>query len=241
MHMSISCIHEVNKGIHMEKIGVVSGLSLRDRIEEAIVSGQFGPGDRLEEVSLAEQYGVSRTPVREALRQLQEAGLIEIKPRRGATVKVITPTHLIHMFEVMGGLEGIAGRLAARRLDETSKSEILECHEACRAAVKDGSDAYYYENERFHMAIYRASANPFLEEQARALHRRLKPYRRIQLRSLNRIEHSFAEHERIVEALISGQSLEAEQALWDHVTIQADRFHDFLASLERSGQRYQGV
>ncbi|TNB46227.1 GntR family transcriptional regulator [Martelella lutilitoris] len=213
-----------------------SGTSLRDRIEEAIVSGEFRPGDRLEEVSLAEHYGVSRTPVREALRQLQEAGLIDIKPRKGATVTVVTPTHLIHMFEVMGGIEGIAGRLAARRLDERSRQDILECHEACRTAVKDGSDAYYYENERFHMAIYHASANPFLEEQARTLHRRLKPYRRIQLRSLNRIEHSFEEHERIVQALLSGNGKEAEQALWDHVTIQADRFHDFLAGLERSTQ-----
>ncbi|SMC72193.1 GntR family transcriptional regulator [Rhizobium sp. RU36D] len=207
--------------------------SLRDRIEEAIVSGTLRPGDRLEEQSLAETYGVSRTPVREALRQLQEAGLVEIKPRRGAAVTVVGPAELIHMFEVMGGLEAMAGRLAARRLDEACKRELLSCHEACRAAVTQGSDAYYYENERFHMAIYRASGNPFLEEQARALHRRLKPYRRIQLRSLNRIEQSFAEHDKIVKAIISGHATEAEQALWDHITIQADRFHDFLAGLAR--------
>lgn len=211
-----------------------SAQSLRDRIEEAIVSGQFRPGERLEELSLAEQYGVSRTPVREALRQLQEAGLIDIKPRRGASVSIVKPAHLIHMFEVMGGLEAMAGRLAARRLDEASKQEILACHEACRKAVTEGSDAYYYENERFHMAIYRASANPFLEEQARALHRRLKPYRRIQLRSLNRIEHSFSEHERIVRAIFAGDGDAAEKALWDHITIQADRFQDFLAGLERN-------
>ncbi len=207
--------------------------SLRDRIEEAIVSGQFRPGDRLEEQNLAELYGVSRTPVREALRQLQEAGLVEIKPRRGAAVTVVGPAELIHMFEVMGGLEGMAGRLAARRLNEETKRELLSCHEACRAALTQGSDAYYYENERFHMAIYRASGNPFLEEQARSLHRRLKPYRRIQLRSLNRIEQSFAEHDKIVTAIINGHSSDAEQALWDHITIQADRFHDFLAGLAR--------
>ena len=215
-------------------VGSKSAPSLRDRIEEAIVSGQYRPGERLEEVTLAEQYNVSRTPVREALRQLQEAGLIDIKPRRGASVSIVKPSHLIHMFEVMGGLEAMAGRLAARRLDETSKQEILACHEACRKAVTEGSDAYYYENERFHMAIYRASANPFLEEQARALHRRLKPYRRIQLRSLNRIEHSFAEHERIVSAILAGDGGEAEKALWDHITIQADRFQDFLAGLDRN-------
>lgn len=210
-----------------------SSPSLRDRIEEAIVSGTFKPGDRLEEQSLAELYGVSRTPVREALRQLQEAGLVEVKPRRGAAVTVVGPADLIYMFEVMGGLEAMAGKLAARRLDEVSKRELLSCHEACRAAATQGSDAYYYENERFHMAIYRASGNPFLEEQARALHRRLKPYRRIQLRSLNRIEQSFAEHDRIVNAIVRGNSSEAEQALWDHITIQADRFHDFVAGLAR--------
>lgn len=209
--------------------------SLRDQIEEAIVSGTYRPGDRLEEQSLAEQYGVSRTPVREALRQLQEAGLVDIKPRRGAAVTIVGPSELIHMFEVMGGLEAMAGRLASRRLDEASKKELLDSHEACRAAVNQGSDAYYYENERFHMAIYKASGNPFLEEQARALHRRLKPYRRIQLRSLNRIEQSFAEHDRIVTAIVNGNSSEAEQALWDHITIQADRFHDFLAGLSREG------
>lgn len=209
--------------------------SLRDQIEEAIVSGTYRPGDRLEEQSLAEQYGVSRTPVREALRQLQEAGLVDIKPRRGAAVTIVGPSELIHMFEVMGGLEAMAGRLASRRLDEASKKELLDSHEACRAAVNQGSDAYYYENERFHMAIYKASGNPFLEEQARALHRRLKPYRRIQLRSLNRIEQSFAEHDRIVTAIVNGNSNQAEQALWDHITIQADRFHDFLAGLSREG------
>jgi DNA-binding GntR family transcriptional regulator len=209
--------------------------SLRDQIEEAIVSGTYRPGDRLEEQSLAEQYGVSRTPVREALRQLQEAGLVDIKPRRGAAVTIVGPSELIHMFEVMGGLEAMAGRLASRRLDEASRKELLDSHEACRAAVNQGSDAYYYENERFHMAIYKASGNPFLEEQARALHRRLKPYRRIQLRSLNRIEQSFAEHDRIVTAIVNGNSNEAEQALWDHITIQADRFHDFLAGLSREG------
>ncbi len=209
--------------------------SLRDQIEEAIVSGTYRPGDRLEEQSLAEQYGVSRTPVREALRQLQEAGLVDVKPRRGAAVTIVGPAELIHMFEVMGGLEAMAGRLASRRLDEASKKELLDSHEACRAAVTRGSDAYYYENERFHMAIYKASGNPFLEEQARALHRRLKPYRRIQLRSINRIEQSFAEHDRIVTAIVSGNAQAAQQALWDHVTIQADRFQDFLAGLSRDG------
>jgi len=207
--------------------------SLRDAIEEAIISGEYQPGDRLEELVLATQFGVSRTPVREALRQLHEAGVIEIKPRRGASVAVVSPQHLLNMFETMAGLEALAGRLAARRLDETGRAEILACHEACDAARKDGPDAYYYENERFHLAIYKASANSFLEDQARSLHRRLKPYRRLQLRSLNRVEHSFHEHEQIVEAILSGNAEAAAQHLWDHVTIQADRFHDFFASIAK--------
>lgn len=206
-------------------------LSVRDRIEEDILSDRYKPGDRLEELVLAAELGVSRTPIREALRQLQEAGLIEVRPRRGAVVRSVSPAELLEMFEVMGGLEALAGRLAARRLDETARQKILETHEACRAAAEKGTDAYYYENERFHLAIHDACKNHFLVEQASTLHRRLKPYRRLQLRSLNRMAQSLAEHEAIVEAILSGDGEAAALRLWNHVTIQADRFHDFFASI----------
>ncbi|MDR7127353.1 GntR family transcriptional regulator [Pseudotabrizicola sp. 4114] len=202
--------------------------SLRDTIEEAILSGVYVPGGRLEEKVLAEQYGVSRTPVREALRQLQEAGLVDIRERRGAVVCDNSPVDLVNMFEVMAGLEMLAVRLAVRRMTAADRESIQAAHEACRIARDVGADAYYYENEAFHRSIYHASGNPFLEQQASALHRRLQPYRRLQLRSLNRVGQSFEEHEAILNALLAGDAEAAESAIWNHVAIQADKFHNLF-------------
>jgi DNA-binding GntR family transcriptional regulator len=213
-------------------------LRLRDQIENEILTGALPPGHRLDEVSLATRFGVSRTPIREALFQLASAGLVEIRPRRGAVVAEVGPERLVQMFEVMAGLEGMAGRLAARRHTEVDRLNLQRAHEACRRAAETGdTDAYYYENELFHMAIYTASHNPFLIEQCTALHRRLKPYRRIQLLVKNRVASSLAEHEAVIEAILDLDGDRAERLLRDHIVIQGDRFSDLMATLsERQAQ-----
>ena len=208
---------------------------LRDEIENEILTGQLAPGHRLDEVALANRFGVSRTPIREALLQLSAAGLIEVRPRRGATVASVGAERLIEMFEVMAELEGLAARLATRRHTDADIKAIMDAHEACRQAASAGdSDAYYYENERFHYAIYHASHSQFLIEQCSTLHRRLKPYRRLQLRVRNRVARSFAEHEQFVTALLAGDGERASRALHDHVAIQGERFGDFIASLSHA-------
>ncbi|PSC04048.1 GntR family transcriptional regulator [Alsobacter soli] len=207
------------------------GVRLRDLIEQAILTGDFPPGEKLEEVALAQRFGVSRTPVREALHQLSAAGLVESRPRRGAVVATITPERLIEMFEVMAELEAFAAKLAARRLTPETEAAIVEAHRACKAALSQGPDAYYYENERFHFAIYQASRNGFLIEQATALHRRLKPYRRLQLRVRNRVAASFDEHGAIVDAIRSGKAKKAATLIREHISVQGERFADLMASL----------
>ena len=115
------------------------------------------PGERLDETVLATRFGVSRTPVREALMQLDAIGLIEIRPRRGAIVIDPGPHRVFEMFEVMAELEGLAGSLAARRLDKASREAITATHGRCEQSAGAGdSDAYYYDNEEFHKAIYAA-------------------------------------------------------------------------------------
>ncbi|QQP92413.1 GntR family transcriptional regulator [Skermanella sp. TT6] len=215
---------------------------MRDRIENEILTGAMPPGYRLDEMTLAARFGVSRTPVREALFQLASAGLIEIRPRRGAVVTEVGPERLVQMFEVMAGLEGMAGRLAARRQTDADRRNLTETHEACRRAAETAdADAYYYENERFHHAIYAASHNAFLIEQCAALHRRLKPYRRIQLQVMNRVANSLAEHEAVVDAILKMDGDRAERLLRDHIMIQGDRFSDLMASLaERNPERSRG-
>jgi DNA-binding GntR family transcriptional regulator len=208
-------------------------LKLRDQIENEILTGDMPPGFRLDEVTLATRFGVSRTPIREALFQLASAGLIEIRPRRGAVVAEIGPERMVQMFEVMAGLEGMAGRLAARRHTDADRLNLTDAHEACRRAAETGdADAYYYENERFHHAIYAACHNAFLAEQAHQLHKRLKPYRRLQLRVRNRIMGSFREHQAIVDAIVAGDGDLAERQLRDHVLIQGERLTDFVATLD---------
>ncbi len=203
---------------------------LLDAIEHDIATGVLAPGARLDEAALAARYSVSRTPVREALHQLAASGMVDIRPRRGAVVATAGPDRLYEMFEVMAELEAMCARLAARRVTAAMRSNLIAAHEACAHAV-GSPDAYYEANEAFHRAIYRAGGNAFLEEQCLALQKRLRPYRRLQLRVGNRVRRSFAEHEAIVAAIGEGDSAAAAEAMKAHVRVQGERFGDLVASL----------
>lgn len=214
---------------------------LGESIEERIVTGVYPPGTRLDEQELAAAYGVSRTPIREALIQLESAGLIEIRPRRGAVVPEVGPDRLCEMFEVMAELEAMCGRLAARRIRPEEMQGLQEAHRACEAARAAGDpDRYYQLNEVFHRCIYEASHNRFLAEQATALHRRLRPYRRLQLRVRNRMNSSFSEHTAIVDAILAGEGEVAAERLRGHVTVQGERFADLVATLHQFNNPGEG-
>ena len=209
---------------------------LRDILEDEILTGIHPPGTRLEEVALAERFGVSRTPIREALFHLTASGLAEHRPRRGTTVTEIGPRRLIEMFEVMAELEAMCARLAARRATEDDLAEISALHQSCaEAADSRDVDAYYYENERFHERIRLAARNAFLTEQAGQLHKRLRPYRRLQLRARDRVAGSYAEHDSIVAALRGSDAGAAADAMRAHISIQGERFADLIATLESLG------
>lgn len=206
--------------------------SLRDHLEDDILTGKLKPGERLDEVALAARFGVSRTPLREALFQLSAAGLVEHKPRRGNFVIEIGPKRLVEMFDVMAELESMCARLAAIRAQPEELEEIRATHAACAEAAKgDVTDDYYYENERFHQAIRKASRNTFLLEQAETLHRRLKAHRRMQLRARGRMQTSWQEHDEVVQAIEAGDGDKAAQAMRQHVEVQGERFTMLLESL----------
>jgi DNA-binding GntR family transcriptional regulator len=211
--------------------------SLREQIEEMIAVGVFKPGQHLDETELATRFGVSRTPIRETLIQLASMGLVVIRPRRGAIVAELGPQQLVEMFEVMSELESTCGRLAARRMTPEEQKALLAAHEACQAAMQAHEpDDYYYKNEVFHEAIYAGSHNQFLIEQTRNLYRRLRPYRRLQLRVRDRLANSYREHEGVVQAIVSGDGDLAARLLRDHVMIQGQRFSDLMASLPQLTQ-----
>ncbi len=210
---------------------------LRESIEEEIATGVLPPGTHLDEIELAQRFGVSRTPIREALSLLAGEGLLEIRPRRGAVVANVTPRRLIEMFEVMAEIEAMCARLASRRITEQELEELTSAHQECmEAAEKKDADLYFYANEKFHRAIYVAAQNQFLLEQATSLQRRLRPYRRLQLRVRHRIQNSLREHQGILDAIREGNVSGAAQLMQGHVTIQGERFTDLLATLSTVGE-----
>lgn len=211
--------------------------AIAEAIEGLIFSGEFANGDRLDEIRLAERFGVSRTPVREAFQKLALSGLIEQIPRRGVFVRQPGPVELIEMFEVMAEIEAMCGRFAARRISDAALDRLRAANAACAHAIEaSDADAYYTENERFHHMVYAQSGNGFLEHEALRLHRRLKPFRRMQLRLRGRMAQSMAEHEAIVQALADGDAARASEALQSHVAIQGEKFHHLMASLRPAAE-----
>lgn len=198
-------------------------------LEELILVRDYANGARLDEARLAERFGVSRTPVREALHLLGAAGLVEHRPRRGAFVRNPSPIELMELFEFMAELEASCGRLAARRLAGDALAEIAAANAACEAA--EDVAAYYAANEVFHRLIYEQSGNRALRDAALRLQKRLRPYRRMQLNLRGRMAQSREEHRAVVSALAAGEAERAAAALRVHVAVQGDRFHRLLAEM----------
>lgn len=208
---------------------------LRDRLEAEILSGQRPPGTRLDESKLALHFGVSRTPVREALRELAAADLVILRPRQGAVVATVTVTQLLHMFEVMAELEAFCARLAARRMSAKEHKRLCEVHKRCGDLAKKGeTNAYYDANRSFHEAIYAGSHNGYLEETTRGVRNRLSPYRRFQLNRPGRILKSWSEHQAVVDAILAGDAEAAASTMSHHVAIQGDVFTDLISALPDS-------
>ncbi|KZY04697.1 MULTISPECIES: GntR family transcriptional regulator [unclassified Sulfitobacter] len=212
--------------------GASNTARIREALENAIVDGRFSPGTRLDPVALAQEFDCSRTPIRDALQQLEASGLVRIHSKQGTFVSEWNAEELTERFEAMAEMEAVCARLAARRITEAELSELQSRHDACRTlAEREMFDAYYAENTAFHACIYRATHNAFLTQEATRLHAMLQPYRRIQLQVRNRIKRSFNEHQAIVDAIRSGDDVLAERAMRDHVLIQGDRFHDLMAAV----------
>jgi DNA-binding GntR family transcriptional regulator len=163
---------------------------------------------------------------------LAATGLVEIRPRRGAIVATISIKDLMNMFEVMAELEAMCARLAARRITPDEKIALAQAQNEC-AALVDGNahDDYYAKNITLHDLIYKASHNDFLIKQTMDLRTRLSPHRRLQVRIPGRMATSSDEHEKLVNAILNGEAENAEKLTREHVTIQGERFTDFLSTL----------
>ena len=200
------------------------------RLEAEIAEGRIEPGAKLDEQEVAVRFGVSRTPVREAFRLLAADDLVELRGRQGAMVRVIGVHALIEMFQVMGELEGLCARLAARRLTPMQKTELTAIHQRLVAAADQGADVFYDVNQDFHEAIYEASCNAFLADQTRRLRNRVAAYRRRVTQMPTRIGDTLREHEAIMQAIFAHDADGAHAAMRAHLNLLGDNLVDFIAA-----------
>ena len=189
-----------------------------DAIREAIINGTLKPRERLMEIQLAEELGVSRTPVREALRKLELEGFIVMVPRKGAYVADISFKDIADVFEIRAALEALAAGLAAERItdEELEEMERLVAEKAEAIANQD-MEKLIKVDTMFHEAIYKASRNQRLTSIISNLREQIQRYRTSSLAYPGRMQRSLEEHRSIVEAIQSRDSQIAQQVAREHI------------------------
>ena len=193
---------------------------IQQAIADDIVHGRLAPGAALDETAIAAAFGVSRTPIREAIRQLEAIGLVEARARRGAAVADLGERRLDEMFEVMAELEALAARWSATVMTAAERRRLLMLQEEGARLVSAGNrEAYVDFNGRFHEAIYRGAHNDFLAELALNVRTRLAPYRRAQFETLGRLAKSHKEHDAVVTAIQRGDAEGAASAMRAHIIV----------------------
>jgi DNA-binding GntR family transcriptional regulator len=205
---------------------------IRIALADEITTGKLPSGHTLDKQQIADRYGASRTPVREAIRQLAAVGLVEMRPRRGAVVAGISAQRMFDMFEMSAEIEAMCVRLAAHRMNPMERSRLARLHDQSLAMVEAGDmDAYDRMNWEFHQIIYEGTHNAFIAEQALALRDRMAAFRRTQLREHGRPARSRAEHGEVVHAIMRGDGEEAARCMRAHM------FHASLALERFTGKR----
>lgn len=217
----------------MQKRKQTAADRIRTALADAIVRGEIGQGVVLDETSLAERFSVSRTPVREAIRQLEAIGFAEARPHRGAVVPNFTPEKLTEMFAVMAELEALCAQFAAERATAGDIEKLQATHVACAAAAEEGNiDVYYQANLAFHEAIYIMSHNGFLAEVTLGVRNRVSPFRKAQFRSFGRLLKSVDEHQKVVDAIVARDGQAAALAMREHMMVVRDSVGEVAPTLK---------
>jgi DNA-binding GntR family transcriptional regulator len=200
----------------------IRGDVIAERLEEAVIRGEIASGSRLDETSIAAQFGLSRTPVREALHILCGRGLAKRVPYKGVIVTPISAERIDEMFEAMAELEAICGRLASHRMTMSERAELESLHMEMNALAEEGNHAAYNEvNTRFHSLLFQGSRNSDLIAASEVLRLKLAPFRKYQLKDKGRLKRSCSEHQQIVDAILNQDPKAAENALRRHLVSAA--------------------
>jgi DNA-binding GntR family transcriptional regulator len=210
------------------KVPTTRAEELRAQLADDIVRGTLAPGQTLDEMELARRFGVSRTPVREAIRQLAASGLVETRPHRGAVVARPSHERILGMFEAMAELEALCAALAAERMTAAERHALEVVHDELRVLIQSGDPQRYHEvNEQFHATIYAGAHNDYLAEMTFATRTRVQPFRRAQFRLLGRLANSHVEHDQIVLAILRGDKAGAASAMRAHIITVGEEYEAY--------------
>jgi DNA-binding GntR family transcriptional regulator len=184
-----------------------------------ILTGKIRPGTRMMEIELADEMGVSRTPVREAIRKLEEEGLVFIEPRRGAYVSEVSVPDMVNILEVRGSLEGLAAYFAAQRMRQEKRAELREISARFDRALESGNMNEMIQNDTlFHRAIVDGSNNSYLVHMVERMQELVLRFRYIYYKDFKRAEEMPDEHCRIFSAIIESRAEDARNEAEMHIT-----------------------
>lgn len=189
-----------------------------EEIKMKILKGEIAPGQRLMEVETSEELGVSRTPVREAIKKLEKEGLVVVEPRKGTYAAQISDSDLIEILEVRESLEALASQYAAKRMKAAQKEKLENVAKKYEKAVSDGklNMMIKYDTE-FHRILVEGSNNKTLISLIEQLQELLLRFRYLYYDNARRAEQNIPEHRRIVDAVVSGDENEAHAATHSHI------------------------
>lgn len=203
-------------------------------LTDDIVSHRLVPGTALDEETLGRRFGASRTPVREALRELAAGGLVELRPHRAPVVAVVDEDRIADMFEVMADLEALCARRAALAMSPEQRRGLEAHHRDMGEAVRRGDvTSYRAGNVHFHTLIYEGALNSYLREITQATRVRLGPYRGAQLEAPRRLAQSYAEHDAIVSAILRGDGDRVADLMRRHLSVTRETLR-LLASRDQA-------
>jgi DNA-binding GntR family transcriptional regulator len=196
-----------------------------EELRNLILTGKIKPGTRMMEIELAEDMGVSRTPIREAIRKLEKEGLVVIEPRKGAYASEVSVKDMEDILEVRANLEGLAAYLAAERMTEAEKKALEEVKIKFREAVNEGNmaDMISYDT-KFHHMIVEASRNNHLIHMVEQLQELVLRFRYIYYKDFKRAEDMIPEHKQIFEEISSGNGANARFEAFNHI----DKLKDMI-------------
>lgn len=204
------------------------GAHVYSAMRELLVSGEFAPGTRLNEVHLAEMFDVSRGPLRDALRKLSNEGLVEIVPHRGAFIPALGLTEVGELYEYREALEVMVVRLVCERASDDELKNLRNLLNQTQQLLASEPQRGYPEEPDWHRALYQLCGNQLLVTRLTELHTKVRLARSQSSRKHDRAEEAFHEHKALLEAVLARDSEEAQRAMSEHMQRSLERFRAFI-------------